>query len=164
MHAYCTLTFIRKDGLKVNDSICEQTATERRIHSVFKAWDWSGTCGKLWINPQALRGLGRVIWVLLEGLGFKCFFSRFPVIQGWGMSDNTSIEYMQPMFQPKSWFSDFAICATNDGSLSLSPYPENSSFPFLNPGPINMLNTCSRVPCPQGDIGHFEAYVMRPMT
>lgn len=105
-----------------------------------------------------------VIWVLLEGLGFKCFFSRFPVIQGWGMSDNMSIEYMQPMFQPKSWFSDFAICATNDGSLSLSPYPENSSFPFLNPGPINMLNTCSRVPCPQGDIGHFEAYVMRPMT
>lgn len=30
--------------------------------------------------------------VLLEGLGFICSFSRFPVIQGWGMSDNVSIE------------------------------------------------------------------------
>ena len=76
----------------MNDSVCKQTATEQRIRCVFKDWDWSGTWGKLWINPQALRGLGRVIWVLLEGLGFICSFSRFPVIQGWGMFDNVSIE------------------------------------------------------------------------
>ena len=59
---------------------------------------------------------------------------------------------MQPVFQPKSWFSDFAICTTNDKSLSLSLYTKSSSFLFLNPDPIYMLNSCSCGPCPQGDL------------
>lgn len=41
-------------------------------------------------NPQRIgqnhfRGL-------LEGLGLIYFFSRFPMISGWGMTDNVSIE------------------------------------------------------------------------
>ena len=44
-------------------------------------------------QPPNLQRIGQSDFgVLLEGLGFICSFSRFPVIQGWGMSDNVSIE------------------------------------------------------------------------
>lgn len=48
-------------------------------------------------NPQ--RTGQNHFQVLLEGLGLIYSFSRFPMISGWGISDNVSIE-TQPAFQP----------------------------------------------------------------
>lgn len=52
----------------------------------------SGTWGSYGSIPKPQRIGQGDFGVLLEGLGFICSFSRFPVIQGWGVSDNVSVE------------------------------------------------------------------------
>ena len=76
----------------MNDSICKQTTTTKNPLSVQGlGLEWH--LGEAMDQPPNLQRIGQSDFgVLLEGLGFICSFSRFPVIQGRSMSDNVSIE------------------------------------------------------------------------